>query len=206
VRVSLPLNDRVTILYMLTNGIQQTEDFNNFKSNHVAAVIKPVKKVSWTINYYAGQEQPDLALPDGPDGFFHVFDTYATYTPTPKTTFGFDLNFVSNEMMRGGPKTTLQGVGAYARYQITGPLAGAVRYERLDDEGLFGGTDIDQVLQEVTLTAEWRVANGFLLRGEWRRDWSSRAFFTTAVPDERRDRQNTALVGLVWWFGHKFGG
>ena len=30
-RVTLPVNDKVTLLYMLTNGIQQTEDFNNFK-------------------------------------------------------------------------------------------------------------------------------------------------------------------------------
>ena len=41
VRVSVPVGDKVTLMYMLTNGIQQTEDFNNFKSNHFAAVIKP---------------------------------------------------------------------------------------------------------------------------------------------------------------------
>ena len=34
VRTSLPLSDKVTVLYMLTNGIQQTEDFNDFKSHH----------------------------------------------------------------------------------------------------------------------------------------------------------------------------
>ena len=40
-RTSLPVSDKVTLMYMLTNGIQQTEDFNNFKSNHVSAVVKP---------------------------------------------------------------------------------------------------------------------------------------------------------------------
>ena len=43
-RVSLPVNDKVTVMYMLTNGIQQTEDFNNFKSNHFAAIVKPAAK------------------------------------------------------------------------------------------------------------------------------------------------------------------
>ena len=51
-RLSLPVNDKVTLLYMLTNGIQQTEDFNDFKSNHFAAIVKPLPQVVWTINYY----------------------------------------------------------------------------------------------------------------------------------------------------------
>ena len=78
-RVTLPVTDKVTAMYMLTNGIQQTEDFNNFKSNHFAAIIKPRAKVTWTTNYYFGQEQPDGGEPDGPDGFFRVFDTYVAY-------------------------------------------------------------------------------------------------------------------------------
>ena len=67
-------------MYMLTNGIQQTEDFNNFKSNHFTAIIKPTVEIAWTVNYYFGQEQPDGGLPDGPNGFFKVFDTYVTYS------------------------------------------------------------------------------------------------------------------------------
>ena len=43
-RLTLPVNDKVTVMYMLTNGIQQTEDFNNFKSNHVAAIVKPAPR------------------------------------------------------------------------------------------------------------------------------------------------------------------
>ena len=44
VRTSLPVSDKVTLMYMLTNGIQQAEDFNNFKSNHVTAVVKPAAR------------------------------------------------------------------------------------------------------------------------------------------------------------------
>jgi hypothetical protein len=73
----------------------------------------------------------------------------------------------------------------------------------VDDEGLF--TPIEQMLQEATATAEYRCAEGFLIRGELRRDWSNQAFFTTRVPDAFRDHQDTALVGLVWWFGNKGG-
>ena len=202
-RLSLPVSDKVTVRYMLTNGIQQTEDFNDFKSNHFTAVIKPTSTVSWTTSYYFGQEQPDSAEPDGPDGFFKVIDSYIAYNPTSKLGFGIDANYVTNEVNQADDALSLQGIGAYARYQVSSPAALAVRYERLDDEGLFGG--IDQVLHEVTATLEYKFADGFLLRGEFRRDWSNEKFFTGPRPGDLRTHQNTALLGMVWWFGNKTG-
>ena len=202
-RVSMPVNDTVTAMYMLTNGVQQTEDFNNFKSHHFAAIIKPHAKVTWTTNYYFGQEQSDGAMPDGPDGFFRVFDTYVAYAATSTLGFGLDANYVTNEVHKADDPLALQGVGVYGRYQLSSPAAIAIRYERLDDEGLFGG--IDQVLGEVTATLEYKLTDGFLMRGEFRRDWSNAQFFTGPRPDDLRKQQNTALIGLVWWFGNKQG-
>jgi hypothetical protein len=204
VRLTLPVNDKVSLLYMLSNGIQQAEDFNDFKSSHVAAILKPSSMVTWTVNYYFGQEQSDNGAPAGPDGFFRVFDTYVTVTPSSNVTLGLDVNHVTNQVLESDPSLSLQGIGAYARYQVTNAAALGVRYERLDDEGLFGG--IDQVLHEATVTAEYKLADGFLVRGEFRRDWSSALFF----PGRRgtadvRGHQNTALIGAVWWFGNKQG-
>jgi hypothetical protein len=69
---------------------------------------------------------------------------------------------------------------------------------------LFGG--IDQVLQETTLTTEYRLAEGFLVRAEFRRDWSNERFFPGRLGGVDLLRgQNTALVGGVWWFGNKPG-
>lgn len=59
--------------------------------------------------------------------------------------------------------------------------------------------------QMITATAEYTLAEGFLARGEVRRDWSNRAFFTTDEPGLLRDAQHTVLAGLVWWFGNKKG-
>jgi Putative beta-barrel porin-2, OmpL-like. bbp2 len=203
-RASLPVGDKVTLMYMLTNGIQQTEDFNNFKSSHVAAVIAPVSNVSWTTSYYFGQEQADGGKPDGPDGFFRVFDTYFSWTPTSRVLLGADINHVTNEVTASSDEIALSGVGVYARVKPSDPSTIALRYERLDDQGLFGG--IDQVLQEVTLTAEWKFADGFLIRGEFRRDWSNEPFFTgRRGADDLRRNQPTGLMGLVWWFGNKTG-
>ena len=90
-------------------------------------------------------------------------------------TLGLDANYVTNEVTADADSLSLQGVGVYARYQVNAPVGLGVRWERLDDEGLFGG--IDQVLQEITLTAEYKLADGFLVRGEFRRDWSDQSYF-----------------------------
>jgi hypothetical protein len=207
-RTTLPVSDELTLMYMLTNGIQQTEDFNDFKSSHIAAIVKPHRTLTWTVNYYFGQEQPDGASTgsgsvEAPDGFFRAFDTYVAYAATPKLGLGLDVNYVTSEVDKSDPARSTQGIGAYARYQGTSPAALAVRYERLDDEGLFGG--IQQVLHELTATAEYKFADGFLVRGEFRRDWSNQPFFTGPEPGDLRDHQDTVLVGLVWWFGNKKG-
>ena len=202
-RLTLPVSDELTLMYALTNGIQQTEDFNNFKSNHFAAILKLSANVTWTVNYYFGREQPDHELPDGPDGVFRVIDTYLTYAVTPALSFGVNANYASNEVHERNDALSLQGTATYARYQVSKPVALALRYERLDDAGLFGA--VDQVLHEVTATVEYKLAEGFLTRGEYRRDWSNRQFFTTRIPDALRDHQNTFTLGLVWWFGNKRG-
>jgi hypothetical protein len=204
VRLTLPVNDRVSLLYMLSNGIQQTEDFNDFKSSHLAVVLKPAARVTCVANYYFGREQPDKGEPGGPDGFFKVLDANVTITATPRVALAFDVNYVTNETTIDGPSASLQGLAGYVRYTLTDAAALGVRYERLDDEGLFGG--VDQVLQETTLTAEYKFAEGFLLRAEFRRDWSDTRFFPGRLGStDLRHGQETALIGGVWWFGNKEG-
>jgi putative OmpL-like beta-barrel porin-2 len=204
-RVMLPVTEKVSVLYMLSNGIQQTEDFNDFKSSHFAAIVKPTPKVTWVGNYYVGQEQPDGGEPGGPDGVFKVFDTNVAVAATPALSVALDFNYVTNEINRSDPSLSLQGTGAYARYQVTPASSLGIRYERLDDEGLFGG--IDQVLQEATVTGEYKLAEGFLARAEFRRDWSNQRFFPGRLgARDPRDHQNTLLIGGVWWFGNKQGG
>jgi hypothetical protein len=203
-RLTFPASDKVSLLYMLTNGVQQTEDFNNYKSNHFAAILKPISSVTWTVNYYFGQEQRDGGHPGGPNGFFRVFDTYATFAPTSGVTLGFDGNHTTNEVGRARDTLALDGLAAYGRYQLTRTTSTGLRYERLDDDGLFGG--IRQLLHEVTLTTEFKLADGFLLRPEFRRDWSSRPYF--AGPNgiaDLRNHQNTLLLAGVWTVGNKQG-
>lgn len=101
-RTTLPISDTLTVMYMLTNGAQQTEDFNNFKSNHFTAIVKPAQSVTWTTSYYFGQERADNGQPDGPDGWFRVFDTQAAVEPTDALSLALDVTHVSNALYSGG--------------------------------------------------------------------------------------------------------
>src|SRR4029453_15926761 len=42
-RAKYPLNDKLTVMYNLINGVQQSEDFNGFKSQHLALFFLRVR-------------------------------------------------------------------------------------------------------------------------------------------------------------------
>jgi Putative beta-barrel porin-2, OmpL-like. bbp2 len=102
VRATIPLNDRFTVNYWVVNGTNQAEATNGFKDELFGFTAKPVKAVSWTLNYYLGQDHPDriVVTPTGPipvqpglgfeairpapDGRTHIFDSYVTWQATPK--------------------------------------------------------------------------------------------------------------------------
>lgn len=223
-RASYNFSSKVNFIYMLTNGAQQTEDFNGFKSQHFSFVIKPNSIVTWTANYYVGQEQRDVSavlnpgLPTAPtqpglpvtnitpmpDGREHILDSYVTWNATPKLTLVGEGDYVTNRVFSSSAPQHVTGGAAYARYQLTPKFALAGRGEYLSDRGgLFSG--LMQALKESTATAEYKFAEGFLARMEWRRDFSNQPFFLTDVPGKLKKQQNTATLGLIWWFGQKQG-
>jgi hypothetical protein len=90
-RTSYPVSDRFSIEYWLVNGTNQVESTNGFKDELFGFAAKPVKNVTWTMNYYLGQEHPDrmpaancgpfpvqpglcfTAITPAPNGLTHIF-------------------------------------------------------------------------------------------------------------------------------------
>lgn len=228
-RAAYPVNEKLTATYYLINGINQSEDFNAWKSQAVLLTFKPTSRITAQANYFNGQEgrvrtsilnptfpvlptQPGLSpieIRPEPDGRTHILDAYATLNATDRLTFAFQGDYVINRVFQNSPPSRVWGGAAYARYQFSPGFALASRFEYLSDrlsdrgESLFSG--LDQALKEITMTAEYKFGDGFLLRGEYRRDWSNRPFFLTAAPGVLKKEQNTATLGLVWWFGRKQG-
>jgi hypothetical protein len=60
-------------------------------------------------------------------------------------------------------------------------------------------------LKETTATFDYKFAEGFLMRYEWRRDSSNQPSFFTASDGVLSKEQQTAIVGVIWWVGRKEG-
>jgi hypothetical protein len=227
-RASIPLSTRFSVNYWLVNGTNQVEATNGFKDQLFGFTASPTKSVNWTANYYFGQEHPDrapanncgpipvqpglcfTAIRPAPDGRTHIFDSYATWKATPKLTLVLEGDyFLQRDWRHSGPgrnsaPTHVQGGAAYAQYQLTPKLAVATRAEYLSDPGgLFSG--ISQALKENTVTLDYHMGDGLLMRYEWRRDYSNQRSFLSDAQGVLNKQQTTATLGLVWWWGRKEG-
>jgi hypothetical protein len=223
-RVSYKVNDVLTLNYWIVNGTEQTEPFNGFKDEMGGVYLTPRKNVTWTINYYLGQEHPDFEylpgstepglpeqqgipfepIPNAPHGKLHIFDSYATWAATPNLSFALEGDYVIERLQTYSSPQHTDGGAIYARYQFGPRIALAARSEYLSDRGgLYSG--VTQAIKETTLTLEQKMAEGFLVREEWRRDASNHAYFLTDTLGIFKKDQNTATVGVVWWFGAKQG-
>jgi hypothetical protein len=229
VRTNYQFNNKIAVSYWLVNGTNQVEATNGFKDELFGFVLTPNKNVSWTVNYYLGQEQPDRTpvstpispipvqpglnfspITPAPDGRLHIFDSYVTWQKTPKLTLALEGDYAIERLWEfaapghsAKPSEVWGGV-AYARYQLTPKFALGTRAEYLDDRGgLFSG--ITQALKENTVTVDYKLAEGFLTRAEYRRDFSNQPSFFTDALGKLKKEQNTATLGLVWWMGRKQG-
>ena len=227
-RTSIPLNDRFAVNYWIVNGTNQVEATNGFKDELFGFTAKPGKTVSWTLNYYLGQDHPDrIVVPPtspipvqpglsfepiipAPDGRTHIFDSYATWQATPKLTLAVEGDyFIQRLWQNAAPGHSaaplhVDGGAAYVQYQLTPKFALATRAEYMSDRGgLFSG--LTQALKENTVTFDYKLFEGFLMRYEWRRDFSNQPSFLSDVQGVLSKQQNTATVGLIWWWGRKEG-
>jgi putative OmpL-like beta-barrel porin-2 len=228
IRANYPVNDRFTLTYWVVNGTNQAEATNGFKDELFGFTAKPAKSVTWVVNYYLGQEHPDrenvspyspipvqpglsfVAIRPAPNGRLHIFDSYATWQVAPKLSFALEGDYVIERLWRNeapgesdSPSHVIGGA-AYTRYEFSSRFAAAARAEYLSDRGgLFSG--VNQALKETTATFDYKLADGFLMRYEWRRDFSNRPSFLTDTQGLLSKEQTTASVGLIWWWGRKEG-
>ncbi|MGA2072745.1 MAG: outer membrane beta-barrel protein [Terriglobia bacterium] len=222
-RVHYQLNSVVGLNYWMVNGTEQTEPFNGYKDQFVGIVLQPSKKFSWTSQYYRGQEHPDFQyvtsgppnlptvqgmpfepIPNPATGRLNILDNYATWNATSKLTLALEGDYVIERLYTTSAPQHTDGGAAYAQYQFTPKFDIAARSEYLSDRGgLFTG--VTQAVKEGTLTFEYKFSDNFLMFEEWRRDWSNRPYFLTPTLFVLKNYQNTATIGLVWWFGGKSG-
>ena len=228
VRASLPLSDRFTVNYWIVNGTNQVEATNGFKDELFGFTAKPLKSITWNMNYYLGQEHPDRAsatncgpvpvqpglcfteITPAPNGRTHIFDSYATWQATPRFQVAIEGDYFIQRLWKNAAPgessapAHVTGGAAYLQYQLSQRFVLGTRAEYMSDrQGFFSG--LPQALKENTVTFDYKVADGLLMRYEWRRDFSNQPTFLSDVQGVMKKDQNTATLGLIWWWGRKDG-
>jgi hypothetical protein len=226
VRAKYAVNDQLAFNLWITNGTDQTEAFNNYKDQMFGVVLTPSPDVSWTVNFYNGQEHPNVIyltspgpgqtkLPDQqgtyilpianpPTGKLAILDSYLSWQATKALTFAAEADYVQQRLFSYSSPDHVAGGALYGGYQLTPALAVALRLEYLADAGgLYTGNT--QYLKEGTFTVDYRLAGDFLMRGEFRRDQSNQHYFLSNTLGVLESSQQTIGLGLVWWFGQKQG-
>jgi Putative beta-barrel porin-2, OmpL-like. bbp2 len=230
VRAAYKINDKLTLNYWLVNGTNQAEATNGYKDELFGFTATPTKNITWNVNYYLGQEHPDRvvvsssgpipvqpgltfqAITPAPNGKLDIFDSYVTWQAKPKLTFALEGDYVIEREWQNtntalgqssAPSHVIGGAG-YAKYQFSPKFAVAGRAEYMSDRGgLFSG--ITQALKETTVSFDYKLSDGFLMRYEWRRDFSNQPSFFTDKNGVLSKEQQTLGVGIVWWVGRKEG-
>jgi Putative beta-barrel porin-2, OmpL-like. bbp2 len=226
VRAKYAVNDQLAFNLWITNGTDQTEAFNNYKDQMVGFVLTPSADLSWTVNFYNGQEHPDviylqapgpgqknlpneqgtyiLPIANPPTGRLDILDSYVSWQATKALILAAEADYVQERLYSYSSPDHVTGGALYGGYQLTPAMALALRLEYLADVGgLYTGTT--QYLREGTFTVDYRLASDFLMRAEFRRDQSNQHYFLSNALGVLESSQQTIGLGLVWWFGQKQG-
>ncbi len=190
VRASYVVNGRVALSAHVVNGWNNVRDNNSAKSVGLQATVTPTPALSIVQTYMGGAEQTDN------HHCRHLADTVITYTVGPKVTLAANYDYGQDSL--GGATVKWQGLAGYVRYQPNDWFAVSSRWEWYDDrDGFTSGTP--QEVRESTLTGELKAAKDVLMRIEYRRDSSSRAFFLKNAA-EQIGHQATFTLGFIYAF------
>ena len=194
-RVAAPVNKKLTVGYQLVNGWNNVED-NNSGKTHGFTTALTTTKLNWYNNYYVGPEKTNTNK-----GYRHFYDSVLAINPNGKLNALLNFDY-GQENNPGERASKFYGWMGALRFALGQHCAISPRYEWYKDQsGLITGQS--QTLQEATLTFEYKLAKGFLSRVEYRRDWSNRPNFDRGNELASARHQDTALVGLVVYFGPK---
>jgi hypothetical protein len=204
-RIGYSPNDKVTVTGYLVNGWNDVIDNNAAKTVGGSLSVKPNAKANVIVNYLVGKEQPTAA--DG--GTRNLVDVVFSYTANAKTSLLFNYDYGHDSVAVAATPTSAvaqsgvawQGIALGLKYLANDKWAFSPRYEYYNDGDAFT-TGLDQHLQEITLTGEYKTPVGLLARFEFRSDFSNKDFFVKDSGATTKT-QPTVSVSLIYAFSSK---
>jgi hypothetical protein len=194
VRTTIPIGK-------FTGGVQVVQGWNNVYDNNSGKTVGLTgayawKKVTWSNVYYVGPEKAHTN-----DGIRHLYDTTVAVNQNDNLSYYINFDYGRDKNIGKGSSQWV-GVAAAMRYAFAKNFALAFRGEWFDDKDGFA-TGTAQQLKEVTITAEHKLNNWLITRGEFRSDFSDKPFFEKQHQATGGRVQPTVLLGVVAFFGPK---
>jgi putative OmpL-like beta-barrel porin-2 len=194
VRLTYPLNGKVTVMGTIVNGWNNVVENNSGKTLGAQIAVKPIPALSIVQNYMAGPEQTS-----NNDDWRQLSDTIATWTVTP--AFSVMANYDYGKDTAAGVPVHWQGIAGYAKLQARKWLAVSPRFEWYDDPSGFT-TGAPQTLKEVTGTFELKPSDALVWRIEYRHDFSDSPVFETGSGAFKKT-QSSIGFGVLYSFSTK---
>lgn len=199
-RAAVPVG-KLTVGAQLVNGWNNVHENNSGKTGGITAVLG-LSKVTWANTYYFGPENSALdpngvLMTGGGKGFRNFFDTALTITPNDFFSWYGNYDYGSNSFGNNTSATWW----TFATAAKIGPpkIYFAPRFEVYDDnDGFITGQS--QTLKEITATVNYMAYDGVMMKFEYRHDWSNKPYFDRGQNVGTAKGQDTALVGLVFYF------
>ena len=196
-KVSTPVNKVLTLGFQVVNPWNEIDGGHRFTNIGItAAVVKGI--YTWNTNYYVGPNNP-VAIGTPSSGVRNLIDTTLLVAPNDKTSFYLNGDYGRNNDPFGG-HATWGGIAAAGHYQATKQIAVAGRGEYFKDAQGYS-TGVKQNLGEFTGTAEYKIHDMLIIRGEARHDISSVQFFNKGPRPSSAYGQTTLTLGLMVVFG-----
>lgn len=200
-RASMPVTSTITAGFQVVQGWNNIFDNNSGKTLGFIGV-QTKKYYTLSGNYYTGPENTGTT-----HGWRNLIDSTLLLTPTAKfnayINYDYGQNRGANATNTGiGALDHWQGIAGAGHYQVTSKMTATVRGEYFNDITGFN-TGVPQKLEEVTLTSDYLIKPGLLIRGEYRHDNSNLSFFDKRDVPASVHGQSTFEVAVIAFFGPK---
>ncbi len=192
-RASYAFSEKLSAQVHLVNGWDVVKDGNGTKSIGAQVAYAPTPSLTLMVNAMSGPEKPE-----NDRDWRSTVDLVVTWKAGERLSLALNADYVTEQGDRpDGTSAYWGGVAGYVRYTAHPRLAFAVRAELFRDaDGIRTGTS--QTVKEVTLTPEWKLGKGLVLRGDLRHDWSDEPVFERR--DEHAKGQTTASLNVLYVF------
>jgi hypothetical protein len=190
-KASYAFTDALNASFYVVNGWDNSTDNNSSKSIGVSIGFAPAEIFSGYVNFMTGPEKADNNRDNRT-----LVDIVATIKPIKPLSIILNYDDAQEDhSATGGGTAKWSGLAGIVKYDFNETYSIAVRGESFDDkDGVRTGTV--QKLTEVTLTPEIRLANGIILRPEYRHDSSNKESFDNGT---KKSQDTLALAAMYRW-------